>query len=544
MTAGVLSGTEILQAADFDWESWQAARRAEHALGARTIWLADNHMTPVCSLSGFLQGSYGDKANAAGSIELTLPGDHPAVPTLLIADGDGATDPNALLTQWYWIIVETAHYRVTYRLAELELIQTDTVSSVTVLGEGLWEHLNHLPLWANPGSALAVQLKYADIRFGDSLRVVKGFMQANLAGQFQRSVLGSWDMWSPSTWAKIREQDWPIMVNPIHESLTTEWTVLDSRFNMAGETFASTLDAAGLLVTLDLWLPGDEQPAPSHVTLTKPTIWIDVKPRAFDSSSTGRPTDIIRGIRATISGDQTTKALVLDDEWFNGENPHAWCVWSADHMHGTEHRLIVRKSTDSHVIVGGRSPQIVNSLIAAGSNALWQGIGAGVGMLFPPLAPLAVAAGAFLGHVQGELLKDKLFAWAQYSSAARAAAHGPYRYRGIVTPGDGFSLSSLQAGFTGLQSTQGSIGTEFTVGDGQPYVLGRDYLAGDQAGVISHDIVFATYVAEWDVTVTPDGDDVSLGLGDPRLREDPARSLERSVKTLSSAIDRVKTAIP
>ncbi|MGP9723657.1 Gp37-like protein [Corynebacterium sp. AOP40-9SA-29] len=530
--------------ASFEWESWQSARAAEHAVGSRTVWLFNNQMVPVCSMSGFLQGSYGDKANAAGALNITLPGDHAAVPTLLMADAAGALDPNALLTEWFWIVVETAHYRVTYRLAELELIQTDTVSSVTVLGEGLFEHLNHMPLWASPGSALLAQLKYADVRWGDSLRVIKQFLHVNLAREFQSTILTWWDMWSPTTWARIREADWPIMVNPVHESLTTEWTVLDSRFNMAGETFASTLDAAGLLVTVELWLPGDEQPAPDHVTLSKPTIWIDVVPRAFDSSSTGRPTDIIRGIRATISGDQTTKALVLDDSWFDGENEHAWCVWSADHMHGTEHRLIIRKSTDSHVIVGGRSPQIVNSLIAAGSNALWQGIGAGVAMLFPPLAPLAIAAGAFIGHVQGELLKDKLFAWAQYSSRSRALAHGPYRYRGIVTPGDGASLSSLQAGFTGLQSTQGSVGTEFTVGDGQPYVLGRDYIAGDQAAVISHSIVFATYVAEWDVTVTPDGDDVALGLGDPRLRESPARSLERSVQTLSSAIDRVKTAIP
>lgn len=530
--------------ADFAWESWQAARRAEHALGATTVWLFDNYMTPLYSLAESLGGTYGDAANAAGAVQLTLAGDHPAVPALLMADGDGVTDPSSLLDQWFWIVVETQYHRKAYRLAEMELITEDTVTSLAVIGEGMWEHLNHLPLWASPGSPLIAQLKYADVRAGDSLRVVKEYVHENLAREFQRSILGSWDMWSTSTWSKVDPDRWPIIVNPLHESLTTEWTVLDSRFNLAGEMFQSTLDAAGLLLTLDLWLPGDEQPFPDHATLSQPTIVIDVKARAFDTSSTGKPGDILRGIRATISGDQTTKALVLDDSWFDGENPHAWCVWSADHMRGTEHRLVIKKSTDSHVIVGGRSPQIVNSLIAAGSNALWQGIGAGVGMLFPPLAPLAVAAGAFLGHVQGELLKDKLFAWAQYSSSARAAAHGPYRYRGIVLPGDGFSLSSLQSGFTGLQSTQGSVGTEFSVRDGFPYVLGRDFDTGDQCAVISHGIVFASYVAEWNAPLFDADGDVDLGLGDPRLRESPARSLERSVKTLASGLDRLKTAIP
>ncbi len=528
----------------YDWASWRAARDTEHAAGRRTVWLLDNQMEPVCSLSGFLEGTYGDSCNAPGSLSIKLPGDHPAVSDLLMIDQATAGNPRALLDQWFWIVVETPNYRVAYRLTEVELVQEEGADSVTVLGEGLWEHLNHLPLWASPSLPLVAQLKYADVQAGDSLRVLKSYLHRNLAREFQPSMLGSWDMWSTSTWSRMSPGSWPLIVNPVHESTTTEWTVLDSRFNTAGEMFKATLDAAGLLLTVDLWLPGDPQPFPQHATLSTPTIVMDVKPRAFDTSSTGRLGDVIRGIRATIAGDQTTKALVLDDSWFTGQNPSAWCVWSADHMKGVTHRLVVKKSTDSRVIVGGRSPQIVNSLIAAGSAALWQGIGAGIGAFFPPLAPFAAAAGAFIGHMQGELLKDKLFAWAEYPAFTRGTAHGPYRYRGIVKPGDGFSLSSLQQGFTALQETQGSVSTEFTVGDGAPYVLGRDFRVGDQAAVVSLGIIFATYVQSWTVTVKRGGDDVSLGLGDPRLRESPARSLDRSLKTVADAFDRFKTAIP
>ncbi|AIT60168.1 hypothetical protein [Corynebacterium doosanense] len=528
----------------FDWTSWRSARDAEHAAGQRTVWLFDNQMVPVCSLSGFLEGSYGDACNAAGALNIKLPGNHPAVPEILMIDQATTGNPKALLDQWFWIVVETPSYRVTYRLAEIELLQEDGADSVAVLGEGLWEHLHHMPLWASPSLPLAAQLKYADVQAGDSLRVLKSYLHRNLAREFQPLMLAAWDLWSPLTWSGINPSSWPLMVSPIHESTTTEWTVLDSRFNSAGEMFSATLDAAGLLLTIELWLPGDEQPFPSHATLSTPTMILDIKPRAFDTSSTGRIGDVIRGIRATITGDQTTKALVLDDSWFTGQNPNAWCVWSADHMKGITHRLVVKKSTDSRVIVGGRSPQIVNSLIAAASSAMWQGIGAGIGAAFPPLAPFAAAAGAFIGHMQGELLKDKLFAWIQYPAYARGQAHGPYRYRGIVKPGDGFSLSSLQQGFTALQETQGSVSTEFTVGDGQPYVLGRDFRTGDQAAVISLGIIFATYVESWTVTVHRGGDDVALGMGDPRLRESPSRSLDRSLKATADAFDRFKTAIP
>ena len=87
------------------------------------------------------------------------------------------------------------------------------------------------------------------------------------------------------------------------------------------------------------------------------------------------------------------------------------------------------------------------------------------------------------------------------------------------------------------------MSTEFTVGDGQPYVYGRDFVVGDQAAFRSHNLNFGTYVESVTVKVQRGGDDISIGLGDPRNRESPARSLERSVKTISSAIDRVKTVI-
>lgn len=529
---------------DFDWPSWRAARAAEHDSDVRSVWLLDKDMLPLVPLNGLIDGECSDRVNTPGDLRVTIPGEHPAVPVLLMVE-ESATDPQALLDEWMWIVVETQHYRLTYRLVDIELLTEDGDLTVTVIGEGLWAHLNHLPLWASPNLPLVAQLKYADVQAGDSLRVLKGYLHRNLAREFQPSAVGSWGMWDASTWQeKVTPEQWPIIVNPIHESLSTEWTVLDSRFNIAGPMFKDTLDAAGLLLTVDLWLPGDEQPFPSHGTLTQPTIVIDIVPRAFDSGSTGRPTDLLRGLRATIAGDQTTKAIVLDDSWFSGTNPHAWCVWSADHMLNTSHRLVIRKSTDSSVIVGGRSPQIVNSLIAAGSNALWQGIGAAVAMLFPPLAPLAVAAGAFIGHVQGELLKDKLFAWMGFNARTRQMAHGRFRYRAIVRSGEGFSLSGLQQGFTALQATQGSISTEFTVGDGYPYVFGRDFRAGDQAGFISHGIAFATYVEEVRVDFARGGDTLQLGLGDPRLRESPARSLSRSLTTAKNVVDRIATAIP
>lgn len=528
----------------FDWAAWQTGRKAIHNAGGRTIWLLDNNLEPIVSLSGFLPGTeFGDECNEPGKLQLELPGTHPAVPTLMFADLGGQPDVNRVLNESLWVLVETRWYRFTYRVVELE-IQTDKdQDTFLVHGEGLWEHFNHIPLWSSPALPILAQLKWADVQAGDSLRVLKSYLVRNLAREFQPEFLKSWDLWSESSWQQIDATRWPLIVNPLHESLTTEWTVLDSRFNIAGDMFKHTLDAAGLLLTAELWLPGDPQPFPSHATLTLPTVVMDVKARNF-ASATGGVKDVIRGLREKIAGDQVSKAIVIDDTAFNGDNPKAWCVWSADHMRGVSSKIVLKKATDCTVIVGGRSPQIVNSLIAAGSQALWQGIGAAIGMLFPPFAALAAAGGAFLGTLQANLLKDKLFAWSQFNASSREAALGRYRYRGIVKPGEGFSISTLQQAFTALHETQGRVSVAFEVGDGQPFVFGRDYLVGDQAVFRSHDINFATYVQS--VTIKPGrgGDEVDVGLGDPRLRESSARSLERSVQTISAAIDRIRTAIP
>lgn len=527
----------------FDWAGWQLENALVHDAGGRTVWILDKHMTPIMRVPRFFPGAkYGAPVNGPGACRFEVPADDPVAPLLLELEAvGGGGDPDRLLHEGYWIVVRTKHVKKFYRLAELELTSNDGDDRVAILGEGGWEHINHLSFWSNPGSPLLAQLKWADVQFGDALRVIKRYLWRNLARHFQPSVLTKWDPWTPTTWAEVDETLWPIMVSPIIASTTTEWTVLQSRFSMAGDLTKPTLDAAGLQLTVDLWLPGDEQPAPSHVTLTKPTIWLDVVPRSFDSASTGRVGDVIRGVRSMIAADDTTRAIVLDDNAFTGDNPEAWCVWSADHMRGTSSRVVVRKSTDSHVIVGGRSPQIVNGLISAGSSALWTGIATAGAMLFPPLAPLIMAAGDFAAEMSKNALKDKFFAWSQFSSAPRAAYHGPYRYRELVRPGEGWSLSALQQAFTVLQETSGSVSTEFAVGDGYPYMLGRDFMEGHQAAFRTHGIVFATYVESWEVSVERGGDVVTLGLGDPRLRESPARALANNIDTVRAVVDNVKT---
>ncbi|MFS0169531.1 hypothetical protein ACL1EE_14690, partial [Corynebacterium striatum] len=84
------------------------------------------------------------------------------------------------------------------------------------------------------------QLKYRDFRAGDSLRVLKEYLLVNLMRDFQPRAIKGWNLWSSNAWASVRPDAWPAIVSPVHESTSTQVTVLDARFDMAGDFFKDT----------------------------------------------------------------------------------------------------------------------------------------------------------------------------------------------------------------------------------------------------------------------------------------------------------------
>jgi gp18, tail protein len=157
---------------------------------------------------------------------------------------------------------------------------------------------------------------------------------------------------------------------------------------------------------------------------------------------------------------------------------------------------------------------------------------------------LIAAAGAFLGDVVGASLKDKLFAWNEFTDAVRREAHGRFAYRDAVGSGDGWTLSAWQQGFQMLAQGAGMVSVGFQSSGASPYEWGRDFRAGDQQGLLHRGVLFATYVHS--VTLkyqVGKGWSQELTLGDPRARESFVRGATRSIKGVKNAVDRVKSFI-
>ena len=532
---------------------WSATRAAAHAQGdGWGFWLLDKHMMTVAPLHGLLSIELPDTVNETGVLVATMRGDNPVVDLLLPIDDINPEDPNVtwheLVDEAQWIMAEGPggeDERLVFRVHRItDHISDRGAGTVTVEAKSLYRYVESIALRSSPGSPLIAQLSYRDMRAGDSLRVIKEFLLVNLMRDFQPRAISGWNLWSTSAWRGVNADLWAAIVSPVHQSTTTAWTVLDARFDMAANFFKETLDSAGLMLTVDLWLPGDEQPAPDHLTLRLPTLWIDVVPRQFDTSTTGTPLDFFNGLVRTFSQHNNSPEIGLGNQPSTRAGVLPWVVWRPEHMHAVTSDFTVVKSEFAHVTVGGRSPEIINKMIGAGSKALFDGLAAALAMAIPVFGPLIVAAGSFLGELSAAALRDKLFAWNAFENSVRKAAHGRFAYRDQVGSGDGWTLSALQQGFSMLQAGAGMISVGFEVDGQATYRWGEHYRAGDQQGLVHRGVMFATYVSK--VTLTWEagkGWSESVTLGDPRARESFADNYRRSLGFIQDRTNRLASFI-
>lgn len=527
--------------------SWKHIRDAAHNYGdGWGMWLTDKNMEPLADLHGCHEVQFDDTVNETGVLSILLADDHPAVSELMPITTDNPREAwTELADEAQFIIVEppTGYKdRVVFRV--FRMTDDPVGRTVQVECKSMWRYVEKIPLWASPNAPLVAQIKYRDFRAGDSLRIIKEYLMVNLMRQFQPRAITGWDLWSQSAWQAVRPDLWAAIVNPIHASTTTANTVLDARFDQAGEFFKETLDAAALMLTVDVWLEGDPQPFPSHTTLTSPTLVIDVVPRQFDTSTTGGALDFFHGLVRQFDRENNAPYIGLADTKATAAGVYPWVVWRPEHMHGVISKFTIVKSEDATVIVGGKSPEILNKMLGAGSKAIFSGLAAALAVAFPPFAALISAAGTFLGELSAAALKDKLFAWQQFDMSVRRAAHGRFAYIGQVGSGDGWTLSAFQQGFQMLQKGAGMLSISFDVSDSAPFRWGRDFRAGDQQGVEHRGTIFATYVSQVQMSYTvTQGWQQQVTLGDQRARESADRAYQRSIKSIANAVSRLKTFV-
>lgn len=537
--------------------NWKADRDAAHATGdGWGIWLLDKDMEPIGTLMGHKGWSLTEAVNEVTQVQITLPDTHPVFDIVLpfsLLDGDPTQAWYNLADTGYYLMFEGPGGHAERNVFRLQRMTDKEHEGAFVLeGKHVHRWVELFPMWSDPGGSLILQKHYRDFRRGDSLRVLKEYLLVNMVREFQPGGVSGNDPWAANSWQNVNPSLWPAMVNPVHQSTTTAWTVLDARFDQPADLFKETLEGAGLMMTVDLWLQGDPQPAPSHVTLTEPILWIDIVVRQFDTSTTGDWQDFLTGLKRNFDRDNNSPIMGLGDTPATASGRLPWVVWRPQDMARVTSEFTVMKSEYSEVIVGGRSPEALNKMIDATANItgsiigdLIYGAAASIPVWGAVLAPIARAIVEWFAGAIGNALQDKLFAWQRFVHHTRKALQGKYAPRTAIGAGDGYTLEAWQQGFQILKQGAGSISVQFEVDTDSVYEWGRHYRRGDQQGFTHRGLIFATYVHSVQLSCAGPGQKVVAKptLGDPRTRESQLAMHQRSIKSISNAVQRVKTTV-
>ncbi|MFE3229346.1 hypothetical protein [Nocardia sp. NPDC059228] len=173
-----------------------------------------------------------------------------------------------------------------------------------------------------------------------------------------------------------------VPTNPLTD--TSKWTAITCKMTTISAAVEQTLKDCGLLLTADLWLPGDPQPAADWgIILTEPVIVIDVKDYSGVTGLTGTMLDGLIGgvvdLLDTVLGEilsLVTGLNVSDGDSTDATNPYGngilaqllgldakppWVIYEDGPRSGIEESHVTAHHPLAYrVVTGGKSPDWVN----------------------------------------------------------------------------------------------------------------------------------------------------------------------------------------
>ncbi|MRH85990.1 hypothetical protein GFY24_00670 [Nocardia sp. SYP-A9097] len=414
-----------------------------------------------------------------------------------------------------------------------------------------YEHVKKIVCFANPLLPPELQAPKMFAFVGPSVFGAKTLLFLNLLRRFAPLWALPEDIFNPENWlANLDPNNWPIVVMPDAGLLfdTSMWSVISTRFGNAHDVLAPTLSDAGLQLLVRRWLPGDPQPAPDHMTLTKPTLLLDVVDKSGYRGLTGTAIDGLIHYVTAVADDlinEVATAVGIPDapqyavSGFLGTAPQRpWVAWRNATRTGIsgigEWQATVHKALAGAIVTGGHSPDWVNTGLKLLANGLLGYIGAIFGN-----------PGLTLGIFDSQI-EDVVLAFHRVGNPIRIAdmgIRGPaYGEYWESTGGTGFSLSALQAIRTGFDRTKAYRSYKVSVQNGMPYWVGRHFDIGDRvAAEVGRDgrwyidhvyalkyVINRNDVAHWEISI-----------GDDKAEDDAAAMLARHVAQIKSLVQMI-----
>lgn len=407
-----------------------------------------------------------------------------------------------------------------------------------------YEHVKKAVCFCNPLLPAELQIPKLFALAGPTVFGISTLLFLNLMRRFALPWTLSDNIFDPATWlANLFPENWPIVVLPV-DFLTDQsmWSITSTRMGMAHDVAAPTLSDAQCQIVPLRWFPGDPQPAPDHMTLTKSTLTLGVRDVSGYRGLTGTVLDGLINFTTSVADDLLNEVVTevtgapnppeYSIAGFLGTVPQRpWVAWRNAQRTGLSGigawQTTVHKALAGAIVTGGHSPDWVNSGLKLLANSILGYIG-----------EIFLNPGLTLG-IFDQALSDVVLAFDRVPNPLRQTRMGNNSYGEYweSTGGTGFSLSALQAVRAGFDRTKGYRSYKATVINGAPYWVGRHFSCGDRVaaevgrkGNYWMDHVYAVKYGE-SRTKNPHFD---ISIGQDAAEQQPGAMLARQVAQLKN----------
>jgi hypothetical protein len=453
------------------------------------------------------------------------------------------------------VTIQTGYLRWSGRVEYVDYAFKDGVYDVTIYCTSDYQWFDKILCWPNALLPIQIQFPTRALYIGPAITCIKTLIME----QTFRLQSGFWELVNNLFSGDLNWESWfgtllesngnllqmlmtPIVVvptNPLTD--TTPWTSINGRMDKISTLVDQVVKDNGLVLSADLWLPGEPQPKGLLIPLTNPTIVVDVKDMSGVTGPTGT---FIDGIVKDVVDLQHGALGDILQPFLNPGNLYApegvniaptlgvnfvkpWAIFT-DHERGglREYHLIPHSPLAHTVIGGGKSPHWVNDLINATLEYLIDAIEIAVGFTG---IPDTILDGTF---------DDTILAFQQIENFPRRQALGPYGFPEFFqqTGASAYTLDEWFALKSAMWDTRGYHGVIVSFDNGYPYTIGKDLFVGALASFATQNQLFTDYVERVEIE---DSDTVrvraTVMIGDGKSHDDPTVKIQRKVTKFEEA---------
>jgi len=455
------------------------------------------------------------------------------------------------------VTIQNGYMRWSGRVEYVDYSLKDGQYDVTCYCTDDYQWFDKIMCWPDFLMPIQVQFPSRALYIGPAITCIKTM----IAEQCFRIQSGIWELVNNLASGDLNWESWfgtllmgngkplhmlftPIVVVPTNPIFDTSPTVsMNGRMDKLSVLVDQVVKDNGLVLTANLWLPGEPQPKGLLIDLTVPTIVVDCKDMSGVTGPTGTFLDgIIKDVvdlQKSVLGDVLAPFLnpkhSYAPEGINiaprlGVNFTAPWVLFSDHPRGglREFHLIPHHPLAHTIIGGGKSPQWINDLINATFEWLIQAIEIVIGFTG---IPDTLLDGTF---------DDIILAFQQIENFDRRVKLGPYGFPEYFqqTGASAYTLDEWFALQSAMWDTRGYHGIVLSFDNGYPYTVGKDLFLGGLASFGIRGQLYTDYVER--ITITDDPDTrakVDVMIGDGKSHEDPVVRIQRKITKFEEAFN-------